>query len=1406
MVRLFEFLLAPAALVRVRGTRLLLCAALAAAACGKPEVAPGLDVLICPADGGDCALPASPGVITGNVVYSGTARGDVVILLFDKASLPPPDGSGTSAAAVARVPEATLFANAIAGSSGPFSAAYTFTQVPANRSYQIRAFIDATHEFDPFFDFAQQPRAGDPAGGYGALDANGQPQLLFLAMAPGQIASAINVALTQQLPFDPPSFEVSGDLPVLDQAMDRPVRLRLKTVNLGVKGATFARAHFGMEFDLDPCGNRRSSFGDGLDDVFPKVFLHQLTMFDDHGKEVTAIDAAVIPARVVAIAQLPLLTALAPGAAPLAVDTIDALIEPFAVRAATLAPLPVVPKGKYQIVVVERTGQVWTLPNSLGDARNNGTPYYAASQAISVRVDDKLLHSQPGGALSGNIIFQGASSFTRGNAGCEAQGKPPVPIPPNIIVQAYLDDPLNPPPPRGAARPVRVAIVPSSQVIASSPGTGFTAHYTLTGLAFEQKYIIEALADVAGTFSPLGLLQTPVRGDLVGGAIDPSNGTLLSVMTHASGSNTQDIQMSSQPLQLDPPTFQLDDATGRATMPADQVAPVRFGVVAAPLAFPTASAPSPVFTVSLVRDPATGKTVDTDGDGLPDVWPRVYLVALDPADPTDLTQLAPAQVIPAAVDPTPFLAGLKPQQARPAVPAILTDRLPIIVRPVLVDAATHARRALAPGRYKVVVVNQTGQVWQIPNEAGPAALDPRAVCAAAPCAPGTAQTQSQGRAFVVGPPTSTPTQVTISGTLSFNLATPPYAAYVYAFNTANPPPPFGTGTPVSADYHSALEMQSGSVAFSLPNLLGGQSYFVTAVVDTRGDYAVSPLLYAAAPGEGTLVAFAPLPVTAGTSGLTLAALATLPPRPSFAVMNNSGGAFTFDLSTLFPDAVTPQRLSLHATQVLTPEVTVSPEAHAPTFPVSYRSCDATGAPLDVDSDGLPAIYPKITVVKLSDADATGLTIDPNLTVIPARVDPTSFIAQLGKCSDHTVLTGITDLGVVLAPIAVQFSADKIASQVAIPQGRYGIVLTSSTGQVWRVPNELAPAGIASQAVAINVVSQVPAPLPGSISGTVRLSGYTDAQVGNLVVAAYAANAPPPPFGLGRPVAVQLIQARFVRPAVSGSAVNYSLNNLTSGSYIVTALLDPLDRFSALLSFLSTPPSGAQVSVFGGAAPSPITVAGTGVTGKDLSLSRTGQPAIPFERPAFVSDPSSALTVSSANPIANVKLNAATPAGLPYAVATAMFHPTLAICGQSGRQVQNPTQPCTPGQPYRDGSKSCPPGGASPWVSSQVYATPIDTGSRLVAAVVLDACQFCPALTGTVDCSPLQPLNIPLPLASISFAVTNIGIDPSTGPTGSPPPPGRYAITVVEPTGQSWTVPNELAAATPTQSIFVTVTP
>src|SRR5260221_11683012 len=149
----------------------------------------------------------------------------------------------------------------------------------------------------------------------------------------------------------------------------------------------------------------------------------------------------------------------------------------------------------------------------------------------------------------------------------------------------------------------------------------------------------------------------------------------------------------------------------------------------------------------------------------------------------------------------------------------------------------------------------------------------------------------------------------------------------------------------------------------------------------------------------------------------------------------------------------------------------------------------------------------------------------------------------------------------------------------------------------------------------------------------------------------------------------------------------------------------------------------------------------------------------------------------------------------------MFHPTPARCGTSGKQIQDPSQSCTPGFPYQDMNRLCGATG-HPWVSTQVYAAPLG-GAGPVPYVITNACQFCAALTGSVDCTTGAPGSGTMAVSSISAAVTAAALDPDTHlPLGAPLPAGAYAITAVEPTGQSWTIPNELGAA---QSAFFTFT-
>src|SRR5205823_2343202 len=326
--------------------KILPLALLAALACEKPGVAPGLDQNTC--DGGPCP---TPGVIQGSLVYSGTARGDAVLLLFDTAALPPPDGNGTAAAAVARIPSATLFARHEAdGSIGPFSAPFVFTQVQSGRSYQIRAFLDVTGEFDPFFDFSQQPRAGAPAGGHGEIGADGQPHLTRIDVPAATVVSGVNVALTETVPYDPPSFVIAGGSQVIDVSIDQPVRMRLQTTQLSAANASFPAAHFALEYDLDVSGNRRSTFG-GLDDVFPRVILRQIREPDG----TPAARPAIVPCQTLSVPVLPAIAAMKPGDVPPALDNLDVLVEPFAVDASDLSPLPSIPKGVYQVVVIEKT-------------------------------------------------------------------------------------------------------------------------------------------------------------------------------------------------------------------------------------------------------------------------------------------------------------------------------------------------------------------------------------------------------------------------------------------------------------------------------------------------------------------------------------------------------------------------------------------------------------------------------------------------------------------------------------------------------------------------------------------------------------------------------------------------------------------------------------------------------------------------------------------------------------------------------------------------------------------------------------------------------------------------------------------------------------------------------------------
>ena len=186
------------------------------------------------------------GIVTGSVTYSGpppcTRQGQVVgaavLLAFEESLLPPPEGLGTSAAALTVVTGDTLFAGIrdqltfhpdgklLCGSGLPdvvVSASFSVGPLAAG-IYQIRGFYDRDGDFNPLFSIFNLPTAGDVAGG--AIDnaaevlAGAPPRYRALGIgerrgdarvmpAEGFLLEGVSVSLGLALPLERPVFHLS---------------------------------------------------------------------------------------------------------------------------------------------------------------------------------------------------------------------------------------------------------------------------------------------------------------------------------------------------------------------------------------------------------------------------------------------------------------------------------------------------------------------------------------------------------------------------------------------------------------------------------------------------------------------------------------------------------------------------------------------------------------------------------------------------------------------------------------------------------------------------------------------------------------------------------------------------------------------------------------------------------------------------------------------------------------------------------------------------------------------------------------------------------------------------------------------------------------------------------------------
>ncbi len=366
--------------------------------------------------------------IEGNVVVQSRARGNAVVFLYDATRPPPPQGTGRPVSFLV-IPQEDIFGSELeAGTTGPFTAPFVFPLVPPGR-YLLRGFIDADTcrmgkqpchgpDFIPWFNVTAEPNVDDVGGA--AVDtttlmprvvevtvnSSGMPQPVL-----GVSVSFSDSALVRA---DRPAFEVLSTPRFEPGSSVKFLRLRARPIREGVvdlRSPLFVVRYM----DEDRNGEPDDINKDGAPEFWPRVVLRKLadgtTLTDENDLDNNGVldaqgvdyvhlnspqdgvpDLVVLASGLVADSFLPILN---PEGRPDTSRSAQATELTIAVRAVALdarnpaapEPLKTVPPGRYAVVVIQSTGQVWRLPNELAPelAQPRGLPALE-SQAFVLEV------------------------------------------------------------------------------------------------------------------------------------------------------------------------------------------------------------------------------------------------------------------------------------------------------------------------------------------------------------------------------------------------------------------------------------------------------------------------------------------------------------------------------------------------------------------------------------------------------------------------------------------------------------------------------------------------------------------------------------------------------------------------------------------------------------------------------------------------------------------------------------------------------------------------------------------------------------------------------------------------------------------------------------------------------------
>jgi hypothetical protein len=287
----------------------------------------------------------------------------------------------------------------------------------------------------------------------------------------------------------------------------------------------------------------------------------------------------------------------------------------------------------------------------------------------------------------------------------------------------FLYDAAKPPPPTGTGRPLTFATVKRTDLFGTATDNGpFSAPYTFS-LVKNGSYLIRGLIDTGGDFIPWYSVTSDANaGDVGGAAIDPV--TRASRVVTVDGGVVSDVGVSfsdAARVPVDRPAFQIESTSPSATV-VQGMPPAILELRPQPLDLGVVHQRQPVFLAQLIDDDLDGFPDDKNGDGVPDMWPRVIVRKI--ADGPNLLLDDPKPIVLAAgFDPTDLLPVLLDMNGRPRTSAVPVTKLKLVVRPLALDVTNPTMpmmmSTLPPGRYAIVLIAPTGQTWRVPNELAP---------------------------------------------------------------------------------------------------------------------------------------------------------------------------------------------------------------------------------------------------------------------------------------------------------------------------------------------------------------------------------------------------------------------------------------------------------------------------------------------------------------------------------------------------------------------------------------------------------------------------------------------------------------------------------------------------------------